>query len=153
MAEVATGVYAYQYRDKLNELVRINVKETVKTEYNISDPQRVVFDIFQSHVSPFRLKYSPWASFYTDTFTFFSCTAVELTHHLTGNQAHSTKIPNQSIWMCPNQRKHLKYQQHVAEAMQQKSFAPNSKLILVHQMSKKYLTRGLSTQMVVPINW
>lgn len=51
VAEIATGVYAYQYRDKLNELVQFHVKETVQKEYNVSDTKTTIFDVFQTNVS------------------------------------------------------------------------------------------------------
>lgn len=51
VAEIATGVYAYQYRDKLNQLVQVHVKETVREDYNVSDTKTAIFDVFQTHVS------------------------------------------------------------------------------------------------------
>lgn len=51
VAEIATGVYAYQYRDKLNQLVQSHVKETVQKDYNVSDTKTAIFDVFQTNVS------------------------------------------------------------------------------------------------------
>lgn len=51
VAEIATGVYAYQYRDKLHQLVQVQAKETVRNDYNVSDTKTTVFDVFQTNVS------------------------------------------------------------------------------------------------------
>lgn len=51
VAEVATGVYAYQHKEALPELVKDHFKNSVQHEYNVSEVKTNMINVFQHQVS------------------------------------------------------------------------------------------------------
>lgn len=51
VAEIATGVYAYQNRHQLSKIVKSSVAQSIKYEYGTNQLQTQTFDAFQKHVS------------------------------------------------------------------------------------------------------
>jgi CD81 antigen len=49
VAEIATGVWAYHNRAKLDSMVRSSVKYTIQHEYGQTESKTQAFDTFQSH--------------------------------------------------------------------------------------------------------
>jgi len=50
VAEIATGVYAYQNRHQLSKIVKSSVAQSIKYEYGTNQLQTQTFDAFQKHL-------------------------------------------------------------------------------------------------------